>query len=70
MIIHASHGGTNIFKYFNEPTSKNKDAEPRKEIATASRTDEIMLVINSFFNAVLRWFLIPAGILLEPLLLR
>jgi len=50
----AFHAGINVLRYFSDPMSMNKDADPINEITRANKTLTTMPVIRSFWRRFLR----------------
>jgi hypothetical protein len=53
MIYQASHAGMVVSKYFREPISMNRDAEPAKEMPSEIKTEVTMDIITSFLSRTL-----------------
>jgi len=54
IMVQACHAGIEVLRYFSDPISRKRAADPTSEIARANKTPTIMLVMRSFWRRFLR----------------
>ena len=54
MMSQALHSGMKVLRYFSDPMSRKRDADPRNEITSDTKTLIIMPVIRSLWRRFLR----------------
>jgi len=56
MMVQACHAGMKVLRYFSDPTSRKRAADPIKQTTRAIKTMATMPVIRSFWRRFLRAF--------------
>jgi hypothetical protein len=54
IMVQACHTGIKVLKYFSDPMSRKRAADPTSKITRATKTLTIMPVIRSFWRRFLR----------------
>ena len=54
IMVQACHAGIEVLRYFSDPISRKRAADPIKEITKATKTPTIMPMMRSFWRRFLR----------------